>query len=183
MLFGLRMETPRYERHHNPSRPTDLPALRRDLAQARGPRTEEVPDVRLSAVEPAARAPRARASQGNAMKRTEERKAAAIARAKARAEKMAKLPGARIECIHVDHGVIVKMEAGDDNTIEVMFRGQVARDGEAWSTMYIFCDEDPRALSGFIAALCARYNAIVERMNNNAQRCTVAIAQKTRRKT
>lgn len=102
------------------------------------------------------------------MKTQEERTADAQKRKQEKTERLQRFPACRLSACREKKGVIVQLRGGETRWLEVHARGSWMKGPmESWTEECIPLD-DPRALAAFIAALTARYNAMIEDMNTSA---------------
>jgi hypothetical protein len=114
-----------------------------------------------------------------AKKTKEELSNAAKERARVKRELHERLPWAQLEkSVQWSGGesrLIISLESGEEAYVNVFWKG----------TPFLKCDEsglyegtiildNPQALVEFIAALCARYNHMVEKLNARSERISVS---------
>jgi hypothetical protein len=100
------------------------------------------------------------------------------ARAKLKEGRLRRFPEARLDALYPDSGVVLKLCAGEE-MLQVSSRGQWGKgDIESWTTMKIDLRDNPVRLGQFIVALAARYNVMVEDMNERAVTCKIKAVQR-----
>ena len=108
---------------------------------------------------------------------TKEEKQARAAKRQAEKEKRALLfPGASLRNARniEKRDLIIELQEGDHIFLNIHVRGEwsYSHRGEGWTEAYVSIT-DPRELISFLHALTARYNAMVDEMNEHAKESAV----------